>query len=217
MSTHDEHGHNEHGHNVFEGPDRDKVAPEKVDASLGYERSDVGVTGILVFVVALTIFVVVGGVLCYGIGKVINARMNKEDGPNSKWTKTVDVRQLGNLPSNPELQNKMAEITQTFPTPRVQSDDGNQDVADLHTREDLLLSNYTWVDESKGTIRIPIERAMELIAQRGLPVAQPVQAQALMTGDSTPTVPVPLTNGFARTAFEQEEAAQEKLSVGNSQ
>jgi len=222
MSTHDEHGHDEHGHNepghnVFEGPDRDKVAPEKVDASLGYERSDVGVTGILVFVVALTIFVVVGGVLCYGIGKVINARMNKEDGPNSKWTKTVDVRQLGNLPSNPELQNKMAEITQTFPTPRVQSDDGNQDVADLHTREDLLLSNYTWVDESKGTIRIPIERAMELIAQRGLPVAQPVQAQALMTGDSTPTVPVPLTNGFARTAFEQEEAAQEKLSVGNSQ
>ena len=217
MSTHDEHGHNEHGHNVFEGPDRDKVAPEKVDASLGYERSDVGVTGILVFVVALTIFVVVGGVLCYGIGKVINARMNKEDGPNSKWTKTVDVRQLGNFPSSPELQNKMAEITQTFPTPRVQSDDGNQDVADLHTREDLLLSNYTWVDESKGTIRIPIERAMELIAQRGLPVAQPVQAQALMTGDSTPTVPVPLTNGFARTAFEQEEAAQEKLSVGNSQ
>ena len=217
MSTHDEHGHNEHGHNVFEGPDRDKVAPEKVDASLGYERSDVGVTGILVFVVALTIFVVVGGVLCYGIGKVINARMNKEDGPNSKWTKTVDVRQLGNLPSNPELQNKMAEITQTFPTPRVQSDDGNQDVADLHAREDLLLSNYTWVDESKGTVRIPIERAMELIAQRGLPVAQPVQAQALMTGDSTPTVPVPLTNGFARTAFEQEEAAQEKQAAGNSQ
>ena len=215
--------HNEHGHNVFEDPDRDKVAPEKVDASLGYEASDVGVTGIVVFVVALTIFVVVGGVLCYGIGKVINARMNKEDGPNSKWTKTADVRQLGNMPSSPELRDKMAEITQNFPTPRVQADDGNQDVADLHAREDLLLSNYTWVDESKGTVRIPIERAMELIAQRGLPVAQPAQTQAsqtqpprtqLMTGDSTPTVPVPLTNGFARTAFEQEEAAQEKQGAG---
>jgi hypothetical protein len=209
---HDEHGHDEPGHDEQDGPDRDKVAPEKVDASLGYERSDVGVTGILVFVVALTIFVVVGGVLCYGIGKVINARMNKEDGPDSKWTKTVDVRQLGNFPSSPELQNKMAEITQSFPTPRVQSDDGNQDVADLHAREDLLLSNYTWIDESKGTVRIPIERAMELIAQRGLPVAQPMQAQAPMTGDSTPTVPVPLTNGFARTAFEQEE---EKQGTGN--
>jgi hypothetical protein len=219
---------NEHGHHVFEKPDRDKEAPEKVDTSLGYEASDVGVTGIMVFVVALTIFVVVGGVLCYGIGKVINARMNKEDGPNSKWTKSVDVRQLGNFPSSPELQNKMAEMTQTFPTPRVQNDDGNQDVADLHAREDLLLSNYTWVDQSKGTVRIPIERAMELIAQRGLPTAQSAQAPAaqtplpktqLMTGDSTPTVPVPLTNGFARTAFEQEEAAQEaeKQGVAKSQ
>jgi hypothetical protein len=217
MPTPNESGHNDHGHNVFERPDRDKAAPEKVDASLGYEPSDVGVTGIVVFVVALAIFVVVGGVLCYGIGKVINARMNKEDGPNSKWTKTVDVRQLGNFPSSPELQNKVAEMTQSFPTPRVQSDDGNQDVADLHAREDLLLSNYTWIDQSKGTVRIPIERAMELIAQRGLPVAQPAQTQAVMTGDSTPTVPVPLTNGFARTAFEQEEAAQEKQAAGNSQ
>ena len=235
MSTHEQHGHNEHGpdengpkvhgHHVFERPDRDKAAPEKVDSSLGYEASDVGVTGIVVFVVALFIFVAVCGVLCYGIGKVINARMNKEDGPNSKWTQTVDVRQLGNLPSSPELQNKIAEITQTFPTPRVQEDDGNQDVADLHAREDLLLSNYTWVDESKGTVRIPIERAMELIAQRGLPVAQPAQTQAaqtqppktqLMTGDSTPTVPMPLTNGFARTAFEQEEAAQEAEKQGGA-
>ena len=203
-------------------PEGEKIlashGPEKVDASLGYERSDVGVTGIVVFVVALAIFVVVGGVLCYGIGKVINARLNKEDGPNSKWTKTVDVRQLGNFPSSPELQNKVGELTQTFPTPRVQSDDGNQDVADLHAREDLLLSNYTWVDESKGTVRIPIERAMELIAQRGLPVAQPMQTQAVMTGDSTPAVPVPLTNGFARTAFEQEAAQQaEKQGVSNSQ
>ncbi len=203
MSMHEEHGPNEHEHHVFETPDPDKAAPEKVDASQGYERSDVGVTGILVFITALAIFVAVGGVLCYGIGKVINARMNKEDGPNSKWTKTVDVRQLGNFPSSPELQNKVAEMTQTFPTPRVQTDDGNQDIADLHAREDLLLSNYTWVDESKGTVRIPIERAMEIIAQRGLPVAQPVQTQQPMTGDSTPTVPVPLTNGFARTAYEQ--------------
>ena len=220
MPTHNESGPNEHGRNVFEKPERHEF-PEKVDASLGYEASDVGVTGIVVFIVALAIFVVVGGVLCYGIGKVINARMNKEDGPNSKWTKTADVRQLGNFPSSPELRDKVTEITQSFPTPRVQSDDGNQDVADLHAREDLLLSNYTWVDESKGTVRIPIERAMELIAQRGLPAVQPVQAQAaqtqLMTGDSTPTVPVPLTNGFARTAFEQEQAAQEKQAAGNSQ
>jgi hypothetical protein len=182
--------------------------PEEIDASAGYERTDASVTGIAWFLVSLLIFVGVTGGLCYAIGKVINANMNKEDGPNSKWTKTVDVRQLGNLPSNPELQNKMAEITQTFPTPRLQMDDGNQDIADLHAREDLLLSHYSWVDQSKGTVRIPIEQAMQLIAQRGLPVAPAVQTQQLMTGESAPTVTIPLTNGFARTSYEQDQAEQ---------
>src|ERR1017187_9631399 len=88
--------------------------PENIDTSKGFEQSDVKITGILVFITALSIFVVVTAILCYGIGKVINARMNKEDGPNTRWTKTVDVRQLGNLPNNPDLQNKVAELTQQF-------------------------------------------------------------------------------------------------------
>ncbi len=82
-------------------------------------------------------------------------------------------------------------------------------------------TNYTWVDESKGTVRIPIERAMELIAQRGLPVAPPAQVQPPMTGDNRPTVIMPLTDGFARTAFEQEEGTKRRSrhsaeSRGNS-
>jgi hypothetical protein len=182
--------------------------PEEIDTSAGYERTDASVTGIAVFLVSLLIFVAVIGMLCYGIGGWFNARMNREDGPNSKWTKTVDVRQLGNLPSSPELQNKMAEITQTFPTPRLLTDDGDQDVADLHAREDLLLSNYSWVDQSKGTVRIPIEQAMQLIAQRGLPAAPAVTTQAPMTGEMAPTVTAPLTDGFARTSYEQDQEEQ---------
>ena len=41
-------------------------------------------------------------------------------------------------------------MTQQFPTPRLQTDDGNQDMADLHAREDLLLENYSWVDRGAG-------------------------------------------------------------------
>jgi uncharacterized protein HemX len=156
--------------------------PEEIDTSAGYEQSDVRVTGIIVFLTALAIFVAVIGVLSYGIGKVINARMNKEDGPNNKWTQTVNIRELGNLPNNPEMQHKVAELTQSFPTPRLQTDDGNQDVMELHEREDLLLNNYSRVDGSQGTVRIPIERAMELIAERGLPVAPAVAASAVADG-----------------------------------
>jgi hypothetical protein len=192
-------------------------SPQHIDASQGYEQSDVKITGILVFLVSLGIFVAVTALVCYGIGKVLNARMNKEDGPNSKWTKTVDVRQLGNLPSNPALQNKISELTQDFPTPRVQLDDGNQDLAVLHAREDLLLDNYTWADQSKGKVRIPIERAMQILAQRGLPVAPTVETQPLMAGDSKPQVTAPLTTGFARTGYEQDQEQTQAATAVRSQ
>jgi len=189
--------------------------PEEIDASKGFESTDVRVSGVVTFLLALCFFAGITALLAYGIGKAINARMTKEDGPPSKWTKTVDVRKLGNMPNSPEMQNKLAEMTQNFPTPRVQTDDGNQDVTDLHAREDLLLSNYSWLgqsqDQSQGKVRIPIERAMELIAQRGLPVATTLEQAPLMTGDSQPAIAAPLTNGFARTGYELEQAATQKV------
>lgn len=208
-------------------PDENKVlgshGPKDIDASAGYEQTDVRATGILVFLTSLAIFVAVCGVVTWGIGKLINARLDREDGPKTKWTRDTDqeVRKLGNMPSSPELQNKIAAMTQSFPTPRVQTDDGNEDVADLHAREDLLLDNYTWIDQSKGTVRIPIERAMEIIAQKGLPVAPAVQQAPLLAGDQKPTISVPLTSGFARTGYEQDMAAarraeeQQKESAGS--
>jgi len=205
MSTLD---HNEPDDEKFLG----SHGPKEVDASTGYEQSDVKVTGIVVFLVSLLIFVGVCGGVTYFIGALINGHLDREDGANSKWTKDTDreIRKLGNMPNNPELQDKIAAMMQNFPTPRVQIDDGNQDVADLHAREDLLLDNYTWIDQSKGTVRIPIERAMEIIAQKGLPVAPPVQQAPLLAGDQQPTITVPLTSGFARTGYEQDLAAAQK-------
>lgn len=207
------HKDDDSGRGIWQQPE--DHSQEEIDASAGYEKSDVRVTGIIVFLTALGIFVVVTAVLCYGIGMVINANMNKEDGPTNKWATTVDVRTLGDLAANPELQNKMAAMTQNFPTPRLQTDDGNQEIADMHAREDLLLENYSWVNQPQGSprrVRIPIERAMELIAQRGLPVAPAVVEAPLLTGDSKPEVTAPLTDGFARTGYEQNLAETEALT-----
>jgi hypothetical protein len=203
MSMHEQNGHNNgSGHE-----------PEEIDASAGYEQSDVRVTGIVVFLVALAIFVAVTGVLCYGIGAIINAHMDRQDGPNTKWTTTADIRQLGNLPNNPEMQNKVAQLAQQLPTPRLQLDDGNQEIADLHAREDLLLNNYSWADQAHGKVRIPIDKAIELLAQRGLPVAPAVEEAPLMAGDAKPVVAAPLTNGFARTGYEHDLATAEAVEA----
>ncbi len=179
----------------------------------GYEVTDVSVPGIVVFLVGLFISVGVFFVFCFGMGKVINNALIKRDGPPDKWHASMPASKLENMQSNPAGEQKeLQQLTQTFPTPRLQTDNGAQDLVDLHQREDLLLDHYSWVDQSQGKVRIPIERAMELIAQRGLPVepktANPVP---LMFGDSVPTVQVPLTDGFARTAFEQEEEAESEL------
>ena len=40
----------------------------------------------------------------------------------------------------------------------------------LRTREDVLLDNYGWINQEAGTVRIPIQRAMELLLERGFPV-----------------------------------------------
>ena len=108
-------------------------------------------------------------------------------------------------------------MTSAYPSPQLQMDDGNQDTANLHAREDLLLGHYSVVAGEQG-VRIPIERAMQLIAERGLPVAPAPQAGQLLAGDKQPVVTAPLTSGFARTGYEldQIEARQQKMDYGKS-
>lgn len=190
----------------------------------GFEVTDANTGGIMVFLVGLFISVGVFFVVCYGFGIIINSGMDKADGPVNKWNAPNQIAPRKAIQSNPALeQEQLAKLTQQFPTPRLELDDGNQDLADLHERENLLLNNYSWVHQPGGAVRIPIERAMELIAQRGLPVAPQPQHQALMFGDSQPQVQMPLTNGFAMTGYEQElhggpqEAGEQASSKANNQ
>jgi hypothetical protein len=42
-------------------------------------------------------------------------------------------------------------------------------LAELKAAEQKVLESYGWVDKEKGIVRMPIERAIELTAKRGLP------------------------------------------------
>ena len=81
MSTHKGNGHRHDDHMPGDEMQLDSHGPDEIDASAGYEQADVRVTGIVVFLTALAIFVAVTGALCYGIGMMINAHMAKDDGP----------------------------------------------------------------------------------------------------------------------------------------
>ena len=40
------------------------------------------------------------------------------------------------------------------------------DMDAMRAAEEKLLTSYAWVDKKKGVVRIPIERAMEIVAER---------------------------------------------------
>jgi hypothetical protein len=193
----------------------------------GYEVTDVNAGGVAVFLAGLFGSVFIFFLLCYGLGVLINGGIKKDDGPTTKWNtlsafagaETTNGKRQ-DLASNPEMQQKeFQQMTSTFPEPRLDIDDGNQATADLHAREDLLLNNYSVAAGEAGSIRIPISRAMEIIAQRGLPVnAQAGAAAVEMAGDEKPAVQAPLTSGFARTGYELEtiEAREQKLNYGKA-
>jgi len=187
----------------------DPIEPQLTESeNAGYEITDVNVNGIVVFLASLGAFVAVFFVFCFGMGKVINTAILKSDGPPNKWN-MIGAQPQGkrqDLTSNAVMeQNQLNQMVQRFPTHRLQTDDGNQEIAEMHTREDLLLDNYTWVDRTSGKVRIPISRAMQIIAEHGLPVApQEEQTEPLMAGDRVPVVTMPLTDGFARTGYEQQ-------------
>jgi len=48
----------------------------------------------------------------------------------------------------------------------------------LHAREDEVLNTYGWMDPDHGIVHIPIDRAIDLVAQRGLPAATNKNAEA---------------------------------------
>ena len=196
------------GKDLSKVPNRDERALHSVGE--GYELTDVSVSGVNVFLVALSITIVIFFVFAFGMGKVMNTVLRRADGPPNPWQAAGASTAAGvkgnSMESSPILEQKqLHQLTQAFPTPRLQTDDGDQDLADLHAREDLLLTHYTYLDAAQGKVRIPIDRAMQLIAERGLPVAPEAAGKGpLMYGDLPPNVQVPLTSGFARTGYEQE-------------
>jgi hypothetical protein len=63
------------------------------------------------------------------------------------------------------------------PGPRLQAHP-HQELHDYCTGQQLDLTSYRWVDQQNGIVQIPVDRAMELVLERGLPVRAANQAPA---------------------------------------
>jgi hypothetical protein len=70
--------------------------------------------------------------------------------------------------------------------PRLQAKPANE-IYEFRLKEDAILEGYGWVDRNAGTVRIPIDEAMRLTVERGLPsrAAEGAETPGLMPADSS--------------------------------
>jgi len=70
------------------------------------------------------------------------------------------------------------------PEPRLQVS-APKDLEQYKAAQGEILNSYGWVDQKAGVVRIPIDRAMDILVQKGLPVrgAAPVKQGILRTSE----------------------------------
>lgn len=123
-----------------------------------YEHQDLSAQAIYAFLISL----LVGGLIIYfvvwGMYRFMDARTREHEPPPNplvRQTKT-DTRVVA-----PDEIKK-------FPEPRLEKNE-RVEINDFRLKEEQTLNSYGWVDEKAGIVHIPIDRAMQLLAQQGLP------------------------------------------------
>jgi hypothetical protein len=117
------------------------------------EGDGVSYSGILWFVVILTITTIVCQVLMWGLFAALRDRESSQDLARSPL-----AAPQGQAPPGPNLVAILPENVLGEP----------QDLKEFRDKENAILTTYGWADQSTGTVRIPIDRAKELILQQGL-------------------------------------------------
>ena len=132
---------------------------------VAYEREDLSPRGIFAFLVGLGLVLVLVYFVVKGMDSYLDAYQKQHQPPlNPLVSQTeTDSRKVSN-----------ADIAR-FPQPRLETNE-RLEINDFRLQEEKKLNSYDWIDQKAGIARIPIDRAMQLLAQRGLPTRPQAEA-----------------------------------------
>jgi hypothetical protein len=141
-----------------------------------YEREDFSTATIVGSMIGLIVLCVVSFVIVVGMYRYLEKTQMEHVAANPMVPMKADTRHMtpGEKPGDKPLE------IQAFPSPQLQEDDV-KDMRDQLWTEEGRLQSYGWVDQDSGEAHIPVARAMELIAERGLPVRSAAAAEAPAT------------------------------------
>jgi hypothetical protein len=116
-------------------------------AGAGHELSDLNPKSIALFAVALAVIIA----LVFGTVYVMSQLFLK-----------AAVR-------SQTTPSPLSYTGEPAPEPSLEVNPG-RDLKTMRAEEDKILKSYAWIDQEKNTVRIPIDRAIDILAERGLPV-----------------------------------------------
>jgi len=132
-----------------------------------FERRDVGIAGVLYFLLGLAVAGLLVHFVVTGLFSFLDKRTEAHQTPVSPMVTNApkDTRRLP-----PEYKGNYGDyLNRNFPAPQLEIDERTQ-LNETLMKQEQELNSYGWVDQKAGSVRIPIDRAMDLVAERGLPV-----------------------------------------------
>src|SRR5205085_7155837 len=182
-------------------------ALKTTDPNLAHETTDISLTGVVAFIVALAfcglvIFVVLWGVFHFAAGYAAKQdEMDKrdpgvqraEDQVEQAEKKLCTPENKAKEPGSMEIADSESRVRASrFPQPRLQDDDVH-DLAVMREAEDIYLNQYFVLDKNSGKVNLPISQAMRAVVENRLPQLQaapgtPVPGQAMTTGVTKPSI-----------------------------
>lgn len=123
-----------------------------------YERTDADARGTYGAALAMLGAMVVTAVLLVPLYRLLMRHETRSQPPPAEVVKTDMSEPALNFP----------KLVTSEPTV----------LADFRAQEAALLTSYGWVEKDKGLARIPIEEAMRIVAERGLPKFAPAPGAA---------------------------------------
>lgn len=122
------------------------MAPIDESKKHGYEVSDAKIKPLVWSGVALAVIIVLAFVSMYGFFYVLDQMHVRHDSDPSPVASAK-----GQLPPAPRLQVQPL-----------------RDIGTMKRKDHEILTTYGWVNKDDGTVRVPIERAKELVLKDGL-------------------------------------------------
>lgn len=119
-----------------------------VDPSAGYEKRDITIPAVLQNIIFLFLFIG----FCLALSWVVYVLFL----PKGKDRLAID-------PVTPTPQRPPAPVLQAYP---------KAEMRQFREQENAVVSSYGWANREQGAVRIPVDRAVELLAERGFPAGQ---------------------------------------------